>query len=157
LQDAIFSIRNLDPDGDGFSTLVEVTDTVNYGNTPTFPGLTTGNYTQVSNVSLAELVNYLAPAAALDTTSPVVAVTYPNGLEKLMGNTAASVSWTATDASGVAAIAIYLSLDNGNTWNLQAFDLPNSGSYEWTPANRPSSAALIRVTAIDNATNVGSD
>lgn len=157
MQDAIFSIRNFDSDSDGFSTLVEVTDTINYGNTPTFPGLTAGNYTQVTNVTHAELVGYLAPATALDTTSPAVAVTYPNGSEKLTGNTSASVSWTATDASGVAAIAIYLSLDNGATWSLQAFDLPNSGSFVWTPANRPSTTALIRVAAIDNATNVGAD
>lgn len=157
MQDAIFSIRNADPDGDGFSTLVEVTDTVNYGNTPTFPGLTAGNYTQVTNVTHAELVGYLAPSAALDTTPPVVTVTYPNGSETLTGNTFARVSWTATDASGVAAIEIHLSLDNGNTWKLQAFDQANSGFYAWAPANRPSTTALVRVRAIDNATNAGSD
>lgn len=157
MQDAIFSIRSIDSDSDGFSTLVEVTDKVNYGNTPTFPGLTVGNYTQVTNVTHAELVGYLAPTAALDTTPPAVTVTYPNGSEPLTANTFARVSWTATDASGVAAIEIDLSLDNGNTWKLQAFDLPNSGFYAWAPANRPSTTALVRVRAIDNATNVGSD
>ncbi|MBD3334646.1 MAG: hypothetical protein GF355_03940, partial [Candidatus Eisenbacteria bacterium] len=39
-EQAIQSVENQDADGDGYTALVEVTDEVNYLNTPTFPGLT---------------------------------------------------------------------------------------------------------------------
>ncbi|MFN7138722.1 MAG: hypothetical protein ACK4UN_05250 [Limisphaerales bacterium] len=35
---AVYSLRHLDPDNDGYSTLVEVNDVFNYNNTPTFRG-----------------------------------------------------------------------------------------------------------------------
>jgi hypothetical protein len=52
---AIISVQNSDADGDGFSTLIEVTDTINFANTPTFPGLTPANVQGVSNVALTDL------------------------------------------------------------------------------------------------------
>lgn len=157
MQDAIFSIRNNDSDGDGLSTLIEVTDTTSYVNTPTFPGLTAGNYTQASKVTLSQIVDHLTPTAAPDTTPPAVTVTSPNGAETITGNSFFTVTWTATDDNGVAAVSIYLSLDNGATWSLLATPLPNTGNFNLAFANRPSTTALVRVTAIDDATNEGSD
>ncbi len=156
-QDAIWSIRNADPDGDGFSTLTEVTDTVNYGNTPTFPGLTPANVGQVSNVNIAEIQDYLVPLTGGDVLPPAVTVLAPNGGEVLVGNTQAIVQWSATDESGVAGVYVYLSLDGGSTYDLIADGIPNSGSLTWFPANRPTVAARIRVEAVDHAFNVGFD
>jgi hypothetical protein len=155
---AILALGSLDSDGDGFSNDVEITDTITYGNTPTFPGLKASNVGGVINVALADIQTNLTPSTGSDTTPPVVTVIAPNGPLTLTANTATTVEWTATDAggSGVAAIDLYLSLDNGSTFSLVAQSLPDSGSHTWFPANRPSTVAIFRVEATDNAFNTGS-
>lgn len=156
-QDAIWSIRNQDPDGDGHSTLIEVTDTQNFTNTPTFPGLTPANVGNVTNVSVADIQDHLVPATGGDTTPPTVTVLSPNGGETLFGNGAASVQWTATDASGIAGINLFVSLDNGATYTPVARNLWNTGSFTWFVPDRPTALARVRVEAIDNAFNTGFD
>jgi len=156
-RDAILSLQSADQDGDGFSTLVEVTDVINYGNTPTFPGLTPANIGSVSNVTVSEIQDYLVPAAGADTTPPSVTLSYPNGGETLTANQGVTVQWTATDASGIAAVNLYLSLDGGANFTLVAENLANSGSHTWFPANRPTATARFRAEAIDNALNAGQD
>jgi hypothetical protein len=156
---AILALGSLDSDGDGYSNDVEITDTITYGNTPTFPGLKASNVGGVINVALTDIQTHLTPSSGSDTTPPVVTVIAPNGGETLTANTATTVEWTATDTdgSGVASIDLYLSLDNGSTFSLVAQGLSNSGSYTWFPANRPSTVAIFRVEATDNAFNTGSD
>jgi hypothetical protein len=154
---AVESIANDDPDGDGYSTLIEVTDTVTFSNTPTFAGLTPANVGQVSEVDVAEIQPYLVPSTGQDLTPPDVTVTSPNGGELLTGNMSATATWTATDASGIAAIDLYLSLDGGATFSPIAIGLSNSGSHTWFPANRPTTQAIFRVVATDNAFNPGED
>ncbi|MFZ9012300.1 MAG: Ig-like domain-containing protein, partial [Anaerohalosphaeraceae bacterium] len=156
---AILALGSLDSDGDGYSNDVEITDTITYGNTPTFPGLKASNVGGVINVALTDIQTHLTPSTGSDTTPPVVTVIAPNGGETLTANTATTVEWTATDTdgSGVASIDLYLSLDNGSTFSLVAQGLSNSGSYTWFPANRPSTVAIFRVEATDNAFNTGSD
>ena len=154
---AVQSIETEDPDGDGFSTLTEVTDVSTYVNTPTFPGLTPANLSQVSNVDTAEIQSYLVPSTGSDTTPPSVMVIVPNGGETYVGNTGTTVEWIAGDASGIAAIDLYVSLDNGATFSPVAMSLQNTGSHTWYTANRPSTVAIFRVVATDNAFNEGSD
>jgi hypothetical protein len=157
---AIYSIRNLDPDGDGYSTWIEVTDTLNYGNTPTFPGLTTNNTNLVSNVSLAEIAGHLTPVAGSDTTPPVVQLLTPNGGQTFTANRPTNITWSASDASGVSAIHLYVSLDKGTNYQQIARGLANSGVFAWVPADRPTTNALIKVVAVDaygNRTNDVSD
>ena len=154
---AVQSIENEDPDGDGFSTLTEVTDVINFSNTPTFPGLTPANVGNVTSVTVSEIQGHLIPSAGADTTPPEVVVLDPNGGETLVGNTAFTVQWFADDESGIAAIDIYVSLDNGATWDQEAKGLSNSGSHTWYPANRPTTQALLRIIATDNAFNEGQD
>ena len=156
-RDAVLSIENEDPDGDGFSTLAEVTDTASYSNTPTFPGLSITNYSNAMQVDLTEIQSHLVPSSGSDVTGPDVTVIFPNGGETVTGNTSATVQWTATDDSGVAGVDIYLSLDNGLTWKLIAKGLTSSSSYSWNVANRPSVEALIKVVATDNVFNKGED
>ena len=154
---AILSVENQDADGDGFSALIEVTDTADFTNTPTFPGLTPSNVGMVTSVDLADIQTHLVPSTGSDTTPPSVTVIVPNGGETYVGNSGYTVQWIAGDASGIAGIDFYVSLDNGATFEPVALGLPNTGSYTWYVANRPTTEALFRVVATDNAFNEGSD
>ena len=154
---AINTLHAGDQDGDGFLTATEMDDAGLYGNTPTFPGLSAANLGNVINIPQSEVSPYLTPSITIDTTPPEVTVVSPNGGEVWTANQAYTVQWTASDASGIAAIHIYESLDNGVTFSPVELGLPNTGSYVWMPANRPSSVALIRVVAVDGAANNNSD
>jgi hypothetical protein len=154
---AIQSVQTNDSDVDGFSNLLEITDTVNFGNTPTFPGLTSGNVGGVTNVSLSDLTGYLTPSGGTDTTPPTVTVLSPNGGENVTSNVLSSVTWTATDASGILDVAIYLSDDNGLHFRPVALGEANDGTYSWFVPNRPGNQNIVRVVARDNAGNLGSD
>ena len=158
-RDAIRSIQNEDSDGDGYTNLVEITDTLTYGNTPTFPGLKASNVGNAVNVILSDIQTHLTPSTGSDTMPPVVTVIAPNGGETLTANTATTIQWTADDGdgSGVAAIELYLSLDNGATFSLIAISVSNTGSFTWFPPNRPSTGAILRVEATDNAFNTSFD
>ncbi len=156
---AILSLGPLDSDGDGFSNDTEITDTTTFGNTPTFPGLTLNPaiLDNVVNVNVADIQSNLVPLSGGDTTPPTVAVIIPNGYETYIANTGTTVEWIAGDASGIAVIDLYISLDNGATYKPVAKGLSNSESYTWFPANRPTTQAIFRATATDNASNVAQD
>jgi hypothetical protein len=155
---AVWSLRNVDVDFDGYVTDTEVTNTASFINTPTFPGLTPGNVGQVLNVTVSEIQGHLVPSTGVDTTPPSIMVTFPNGDEILTANRATNVTWTASDASGIASISIYVSLDGGVSFRPVALGLSNSGSYSWFPANRPATnTVLVRIVAIDNASNSNQD
>jgi len=154
---AIRSIRNEDSDGDGFTSLVEITDETTYVNTPTFPGLAPANVGLVSNVAVSDLTPYLVPLTGLDTTPPTVAVIAPNGGGSYPGNAAVNVQWTATDASGIGSVEILLSDNGGVTYHLLATGLANTGIRSVFLPNRPTLVGRIRVRAADNAGNVGYD
>ena len=154
---AILGLDGDDSDGDGFTNGTEITDLSTYVNTPTFPGLTPANVGSVSNVDLADIQDHLVPTTGGDTTPPSVEVIVPNGGETYVGNTGTTVQWIAGDASGIAAIDLYVSEDNGATFRTLALGLSNTGSHTWYVANRPTTEAVFRVVAIDNAFNVGQD
>ncbi|MHC4623898.1 MAG: multiheme c-type cytochrome [Planctomycetota bacterium] len=153
----ILGLDGLDSDSDGFTNGTEITDTTTFSNTPTFPGLTPANVGSTSNVAVADIQNHLVPSTGSDTTPPSVTVIVPNGGETYVGNTSATVQWIAGDASGIAGIDLYVSLDNGVTFKPVALGLSNTGSHTWFPANRPTSQAIVRVLAIDNAFNINND
>jgi hypothetical protein len=155
---AILVLGPLDSDVDGYTNTVEITDTINYPNVPTFPGLKASNVNLVTSVAIADIQDHLTPSTGADTTPPTVTVLAPNGAENLTANTATIIQWTAADAdSGVASINISLSLDNGATFDPIAVGLPNTGSHLWYPANRPTADAIIRVEATDNSFNAAHD
>ncbi len=156
-KDDILGLGGTDSDSDGFSNNKEITDTVTFSNTPTFPGLKPANLSSVSNVDKADIQGHLVPSTGSDTTPPTVAVIAPNGGESCVGNTSYTIQWIAGDTSGIAGIDLYISLDNGATYKAVALGLSNTGSHTWFPANRPTTHALIRVVAIDNAFNIAAD
>ncbi len=153
---AVEAVANLDSDRDGYTTLTEIT-AAGYSNTPTFPGLSSANVGNVTGVPTLEVSPYVTPTTVVDNTPPEVTVLAPNGGGSLTANAPFSVTWSATDASGIAGIHIYQSIDGGATYTPVALGLENTGSYPWVPANRPTTAALIRVVAIDGATNSAAD
>jgi len=153
----ILSLDGLDSDGDGFDNGTEITDTITFDNTPTFPGLKPSNVGSVSNVDLADIQYHLVPSTGSDTTPPSVTVLVPNGGETYIANTETTVQWIAGDAGGIAGIDLFVSLDNGATFDPVALALPNTGSYSWVPANRPTTVAIFKVFAVDNSFNSGQD
>lgn len=153
---AIASVRYLDQDGDTFTSEFEITNRT-YLNVPTFPGLSATNISQVMNVTLSDIQTNITPTLAVDSTPPTVTLTKPASGYIYTADRFTNITWTASDAGGVAAINLYLSLDNGVTFTPVALGLANSGSYSWVPANRPTSTARIRVVAVDNAANSGTN
>lgn len=153
--DAILAVQDEDSDNDGFSSLVEVTDEADFGNTPTFPGLSVTNYTQTSNVDLSDIEPYLTPSGGTDMTPPVVDVLSPDGGEVINAETYFAISFTATDESGIAYINVLMSDDSGATFRPVAKSQPPGGGYSWFVPNRPGTSTRIRVEAVDNAGNLG--
>ncbi|MFH1842179.1 MAG: Ig-like domain-containing protein, partial [bacterium] len=156
-EDAILSLDGLDSDNDGFTNNVEITDISSFTNTPTFPGLKASNVSNTSNVDLADILEYLTPSGSSDTTPPDVTVLSPNGAELFGATSIQTITWTATDASGIASVDIYLSDDSGVEFKPMASGLANSGSYSWFVPNLPSATSQIRVEATDGVGNDGFD
>jgi hypothetical protein len=156
-EDAILAVENEDSDNDGYSNLVEITDTINFDNTPTFPGLTAGNVGGVSNVNVAEIQNHLTPSGGSDVTPPDVTVIAPNGGESFDAGTVQTVMWTATDSSGIAYVDIFLSDDDEVSFKPIARGEENDGSFSLFVPNLPGTHSYIRVLARDNAGNPGWD
>lgn len=155
---AFADIAALDSDGDGYSNLAEITDTSTYSNTPTFPGLSAANIGSVTKVTISEISGSLTPTAGgPDTTPPSVAVTNPNGGQTLIGNAKTVITWSADDASGIAGIDLFVSLDNGSSYTPIALGLADTGTFDWFVSNRPASNALVKIKAIDNAFNEAFD
>jgi len=153
--EAILAIENEDADNDGFSNLVEASDTANFVNTPTFPGLKASNLGQVINVDAADIEDFLTPQGAPDEIDPVVTVLAPAGGESFQANTTTTISWTATDDTGVSHVEIEFSDDGGASWKPVARDLANDGAWDWFVHNYPGPNTLIRVEAYDYAGNEG--
>jgi hypothetical protein len=153
---AIWTVRLLDSDGDGFTNLVEITDTINYGNTPTFPGYSTANTNLITELDPSLIAGYLTPAVGGDTTPPVVQVTFPNGGQTFVANRFTNVTWTITDASPMASVNVFVSLDNGATYQQVGREV-GSSPFAWVPADRPTTQARIRVVATDIFGNTGFD
>lgn len=155
VNEAILALDGNDSDGDGFTNHKEITDFLNFSNTPTFPGLTNTNYTLSLNVSHAELVPYLTPSGATDSFPPDVTVISPSGGEIMLAESFFPISFSADDPSGISHFDIYLSDDGGTTFKPVASNEPQSTGYSWFVPNLPGNANRIKVIAYDNAGNPG--
>lgn len=156
-QQAIRSIENLDPDTDGYTSLIEVTDLIHYVNTPTFPGLNPTNVGGVSGVNPNDILNYLVPQMQGDTQAPQVTLTSPNGGESWTGGSVQTVTWIATDNVGVTGIDVFYRDGETALWKMIARDLGDSGSFIWFVHNTPTPNARVRIVARDAAGNTGQD
>ena len=156
-RNAILSVEGADAEGDGYTTVVEVTDTITYTNTPTFPGLDVNNVGAISGVDPADVYAYLSPTTGSDTEPPNVTVLSPNGAEAWLGGTLHPVTWIATDNVGVTSIDIDYRTNGTEDWKPIARGLPNSGSFDWFVHHTPTVEGHVRVTARDAVGNPGDD
>jgi hypothetical protein len=95
----------------------------------------------------------------IDSISPTVMVTSPNGGETWAGGSSHNITWTASDNIGLAAnpITLAYSTDGGNTYATIASGLSNSGSYSWSLPTVNYSQVKVRASAQDAVGNVASD
>jgi hypothetical protein len=155
---AFLTLESEDSDGDGFSNIEEITNSVLDPGSPTFPGFSAGNVGQVSNVDTADIDDYLIPSTGEDLDPPTVSVISPTGGTVAIGNAPTLIEWTADDGagSGLVSIELYLSLDGGSSYKHISQFLPGTTTnFTWFVSNRPSSNAVVRVEAYDNAGNEG--
>jgi hypothetical protein len=154
---AVESIEDVDSDGDGFTTLIEVTDLINYVNTPTFPGLTPDNVGTVAGVDPNDILGHLVPSEEGDDEPPDVTVLSPDGGENLQGGGTWTVGWLATDNVGVTGVDIFYRDGEAAHWEMIARSEANSGAFTWHVHNTPTEAARVRIVARDAASNEGTD
>jgi len=88
-----------------------------------------------------------------DTIPPEVTVNVPNGGEVWIVGEEHEIQWTAIDNYGIASDSVYLSLNNGITWDFLATHIGNPQSHSWTIPNTPSTQCLIRVVVYDGGGN----
>jgi hypothetical protein len=152
---AILAVENDDSDGDGYSNFTEIMSLL-FDNTPTFPGLTPPDTSNVSNIPIGEIRDFLVPSGGSDTTPPVVTVSVPTGGENWNAMSTYAVTYTATDASGIEFVNIWHSDDGGATYKQVGAKEPDDGSFDWFVPNRPGGANIISVVARDSVGNYGS-
>ena len=88
--------------------------------------------------------------ADLDVTGPTLALTSPAGGESWLLGAARTITWSASDPSGVSSVDLDLSLDGGATWPVAiATGIASTGSYTWTVGPGATGTARVRVTARD--------
>lgn len=96
--------------------------------------------------------------SSLDRVPPAITLTSPNGGETWSFADVEQVTWSATDASGVATVDLEYSADGGVSWTQAiATGLPNTGSYDWTVDQAPTALARVRAIARDPSTNAELD
>jgi hypothetical protein len=94
-----------------------------------------------------------------DTIPPAVTLNSPNGGEIWAGGQSYAITWIATDTVGLTPTPITLSVsyDAGTTWSALAADLPNTGSFSWTPPVIDNNRVLVQIEALDLAGHRGLD
>ncbi len=153
--EAIIAVHGADSDADGFANYIEASDTVNFGNTSTFPGLFEGNKNSVSNIPVSEIEPYLTPSGGSDTIPPGVMLYTPNGGEVVDAGSRYSITFDLSDESGISHFAVYLSDDGGASYEAVALNEPEASGFSWFVPNRPGVLNRIKVVAYDNAGNDG--
>jgi cytochrome c553 len=154
-EEVIMAIDSLDSDGDGYINQIEITELLAFTNTPTFPGLAASDTSLVSNIPVDSIRAYLTPSGSSDIIPPVVTVILPSGGENWDAMTTQLVTWTASDASGIAHVKIEHSDDGGLNYKPVSGNEADDGSFDWFVPNRPGTSNLIRVIARDITGNYG--
>ncbi|MBN1233709.1 MAG: T9SS type A sorting domain-containing protein, partial [Candidatus Coatesbacteria bacterium] len=72
-----------------------------------------------------------------------ITVTYPNGGERLQGNSQIYIRWTTTGT--INLVDLFLTTNSGSSWAAIATRQNNNGSYGWTVPNIDAISCKIRV------------
>ena len=116
----------------------------------------------ITSSKLRDCTNQMIPFAdgpavnvPYDLLAPPVTLTAPSGGPARVLGAPQTITWTASDAAGIAGIDLVLSTDSGVTYAVTiASALPNTGSYPWNWG--PVGAHLrVKVVAHDTNGNVG--
>jgi|GEM_PF-1060901 len=122
---------------------------------PFADGMYTVSAKSIDNAAIESSV--VSRSFTIDSTSPSVTVTSPDGGEFWAGGSSQVITWTASD-DNMAASPITIEYWDGDSWEGIATGEDNDGTYTWEPV--PSldiSTARVRVTAEDKAGNSASD
>jgi len=80
----------------------------------------------------------------IQEANPELVVTYPNGGEDIYAGSTETITWETF--GGVDNVDVAVSVDGGDTWNLLAENLANTGSFETVIAGPGSIHALIQIS-----------
>lgn len=85
----------------------------------------------------------------ISPATPVITVTNPNAEQtRYIGNNS-TITWTSSYVTS-NALKIDYSIDNGLTWLPITTNTTNTGSYNWTIPNTPSTQCLVKITDLGN-------
>ena len=98
----------------------------------------------------------VAPGLARDIVLPRVTLTSPTLYSGVAPGEELAITWSATDAGGIAGVIISYSVNRGISWTTVATDLPAAGTVKWTVPEDDSAVLTLKVTAVDTAGNTGS-
>ena len=97
--------------------------------------------------------------AIVDTVSPQITLTNPNGGEYFIPIKAETIQWQASDNHKLGHFNIYLSTDGGTNYStaiIQDLEAPCS-TYIWIPQEENSYTCKIKVVAYDSSDNYNDD
>jgi hypothetical protein len=77
----------------------------------------------------------------------------PKAGDQLMAGAIVPVTWDV--AAGATLVTLLSSLDNGATWNVEAEDIPNVGSYAWRVPTVSTPVARLEVVAVYGVDETG--
>jgi len=93
----------------------------------------------------------------IDIIAPVVsAITTPASGAVLNGGSIQTITWSATDNTGIVSRVISFSSNGGVAWSPVDSNNSNSGTYSWTVPKTASQNCKIKITVYDAAKNAGS-
>lgn len=97
-----------------------------------------------------------------DATPPVVKVTSPNSAGRLGIGLTTPITWTASDADGLASFEVFLSRDGGGSYDpapicASAASGPSPYACSWTVTGPATSQARVKVVATSNGGASGED
>ena len=92
-----------------------------------------------------------------DFIAPAVDVSSPNGGEMLEVGSTYMIRWDCSDNVGVNSRRVEYTYDNGSYWELLQDWVSLPDSFSWTVPSQLSTQCLIRISARDEAGNIGSD
>jgi hypothetical protein len=71
----------------------------------------------------------------------------------LIAGSTVPVTWEAPD--GAASVSLLSSLDDGATWNVEAQNIPNDGSYSWTVPAVSAAQARLEILVVYDVDETG--
>ncbi len=90
-----------------------------------------------------------------DVYAPTVTGVTPSVGAAIEKGVPLNIQWSAADDVAIAGITLTYTTNNGATWKPIASGLQNAGSYSWSMPNFGNALIQIKVSAADQAGNVG--